>query len=423
MFKKENDLTKFFFDENDKLYVNMTEDINQSHDKMRLEGRELDNFVKDSQSQLEEPKSADMPREFLYETLKKVRNQNREEKERRKKETKRLKEVQKEREHYFANLEKDFRELQENYEKLLSERKENRLNLKEEPKGCTESSEDYVHLLQKRLQHNEIETTRIRYLLKEREDTIEKLRIEKDDLQTRLSSVAGEKLVKGNPSITDLGDPNRPIKIGEKYGELYDNEWTDAMECINDIKPFYRDSVHPNFEEILVLHLCRLLKSCYLECVLLAEEQMDKIGKTIAETLCLNISSREDICDLSLCKDVAIQRRLRQDYFANYLFKNQIIGKTAMNAWDYAYKSADVIELLMKTPFFEKCINLCWCMVIQDPIMYLDEDITQGTSIDKNTYKEFVKSGNKVNYVVWPALFLHKDGPLLYKGIVQAYWQ
>lgn len=94
-----------------------------------------------------------------------------------------------------------------------------------------------------------------------------------------------------------------------------------------------------------------------------------------------------------------------------------------MNAWDYAYKSADVIELLMKTQFFEKCIKLCWCMVIQDPIMYLDEDIKPGTSIDKNTYKEFVKSGNKVKYVVWPALFLHQDGPLLYKGIVQAYWQ
>ncbi|VDI02338.1 Hypothetical predicted protein [Mytilus galloprovincialis] len=312
---------------------------------MSLQGRKIDNSVKDSQSQWEEPKSADMPREqFLYETLKKVRVQHREEKERLKK---RLKEVHKERENDFANLKKDFRELQEKYEKLLSERKENRLNMKEEAKGCTESSQDYVNLLQKRLQHNEVETTQIRYLLKEREDTIAQLKTEKDDLQTRLSSVAGEKLVKGNPSITDLGDPNRPMKIGEKYGELYDNEWTDAMECTNDIKPFYSDSVHPDFEEILVLHLCRLLKSCYHECLVLADEQIDKIGKTLAETFCLNIN----------------------------------------------------------------------------PVMYLDEDIKPGTSIDKNTYKEFVKSGNKVKYVVWPALFLHQDGPMLYKGIVQAYWQ
>lgn len=402
----------------------MTEEINKSHEKIWLQGRKIDYSAKDSQSQLQESISAELPREqFLYETLKKARKQHSEEKEKLNEESKRLKEVQNERENDFAKLEKDFRELRENYEKLLSERKENRYNLKEEAKGCTVSSEGYVNLLQKRLQHNEVETTRIHYLLKEKEDIIAKLRIEKDDLQTRLSSIAGEKLVKGNPSITDLGNPNRPMKIGEKYGELYDNEWTDSMECINDIKSFYCDSEHLDFEEILVLHLCRLLKICYHECLALADEQIDKIGKTLAETLCLNVSSREDICNLSLCKDVATERRLRHDHFANYLFKNQIIGKTAVNAWDYAYKSADVIELLMKTPFFEKCINLCWCMVIQDPIMYLDEDIKQGTPIDKNTYKEFVKSGNKVKYVVWPALFLHKDGPLLYKGIVQAFWQ
>ena len=34
----------------------------------------------------------------------------------------------------------------------------------------------------------------------------------------------------GNPAIADLGDPNRPTQLGEKFSELYDNEWTDAME-------------------------------------------------------------------------------------------------------------------------------------------------------------------------------------------------
>jgi hypothetical protein len=29
--------------------------------------------------------------------------------------------------------------------------------------------------------------------------------------------------------------------------------------------------------------------------------------------------------------------------------------------------------------------------------------------------------GDKVKYVVWPALFLHEGGPLLYKGVVQPY--
>lgn len=81
------------------------------------------------------------------------------------------------------------------------------------------------------------------------------------------------------------------------------------------------------------------------------------------------------------------------------------------------------MQILMESTFFEKCVYLCWCMAIQDPVMYLDDDPIPCTPIDKNTYKEFVKSGDSVAYVVWPALFLHKGGPLLYKGVVQAYWK
>jgi hypothetical protein len=47
----------------------------------------------------------------------------------------------------------------------------------------------------------------------------------------RLNSLAGDKLTKGTAAITEIGDPNRPMKIAEKYGELYDNEWTDAIDC------------------------------------------------------------------------------------------------------------------------------------------------------------------------------------------------
>lgn len=45
-----------------------------------------------------------------------------------------------------------------------------------------------------------------------------------------MSKVAGERLVENNPAITDLSDQNRPTKLGEIYSELYDNEWTDALE-------------------------------------------------------------------------------------------------------------------------------------------------------------------------------------------------
>jgi len=38
------------------------------------------------------------------------------------------------------------------------------------------------------------------------------------------------KMKESNPTISDLSDPNRTTKLAERYGELYDNEWTDAVE-------------------------------------------------------------------------------------------------------------------------------------------------------------------------------------------------
>ena len=75
--------------------------------------------------------------------------------------------------------------------------------------------------------------------------------------------MAGDKLTKGNPAITDLGDPNRPMKISEKYGGLYDNEWTDAMGYSDDaMRKRFPEVDNPPFDEILVFHLHRLVMVC-----------------------------------------------------------------------------------------------------------------------------------------------------------------
>ena len=46
--------------------------------------------------------------------------------------------------------------------------------------------------------------------------------------------MAGAKLTYGNPNIADLSDSRRPTKLAEEFSELYDNEWTDAFEALDD---------------------------------------------------------------------------------------------------------------------------------------------------------------------------------------------
>lgn len=100
-----------------------------------------------------------------------------------------------------------------------------------------------------------------------------------------------------------------------------------------------------------------------------------------------------------------------------------MLCKNTITDWDYINKNEQVMKILKTSTFFEKCVYLCWLMVIQDPIMYLDDDPVSYAQIDKNAYEEFGKSGDSVAYVIWPALFLHKGGPLLFKGVLQAYWK
>ena len=53
-------------------------------------------------------------------------------------------------------------------------------------------------------------------------------------LYFRLSKLMGQKLTDANPNIADLSDLNRPTKLAERFIELYDNQWTDAFEEIDN---------------------------------------------------------------------------------------------------------------------------------------------------------------------------------------------
>ncbi|VDI00290.1 Hypothetical predicted protein [Mytilus galloprovincialis] len=65
-------------------------------------------------------------------------------------------------------------------------------------------------------------------------DLLEK---EKQSYLNRLSSFAGAMLSDDNPNITDLNDPKRPTKLAEQLGSIYDNDWTDAMEMLEQSLP------------------------------------------------------------------------------------------------------------------------------------------------------------------------------------------
>lgn len=56
-----------------------------------------------------------------------------------------------------------------------------------------------------------------------------------------MSKVAGEKLTENHPMTVDFSDTNRPTNLADRFSELYDNEWTKALDDLNKVKEEHED--------------------------------------------------------------------------------------------------------------------------------------------------------------------------------------
>ena len=68
--------------------------------------------------------------------------------------------------------------------------------------------------------------------------------------------------------------------------------------------------------------------------------------------------------------------------------------------------------------FLEKALFLIWVMKMQDPAMEFVWS-KSGDKFDKTMYTHYTKRGDTVTQCIWPAVVLHKSGPLMSKGVVQ----
>lgn len=71
------------------------------------------------------------------------------------------------------------------------------------------------------------------------------------------------------------------------------------------------------------------------------------------------------------------------------------------------------------THFAERCVELCWFMQLTQPPINLSARIPDDGMMNTDIFKAYMKSGTKVEYIVWPIMYLHENGPLLTKGIAQ----
>ncbi|CAC5390527.1 unnamed protein product [Mytilus coruscus] len=241
----------------------------------------------------------------------------------------------------------------------------------------------------------------------EKEKTI--LQNEKDDALSRLSKLAGQKLTDGNPTITDLGNPNRPEKIGERWAALYTDEWTDVYEDL--IEQNKRKS---NNNELPEKQLIKIVDWCYKRCLEIAKEQNNKIHETLWEVvqfihfLGAKTKKLENIKQIqgNIDTEDTMMISAMKDFEKNAKFQLQC-STTLIDAVRKQccedYISSYPESLTSVKHFMMKC--------------------SEFKPIDPNKFNKYNRSGTTVEYVVWPALLLHKDGPVLAKGTVQTNYE
>ncbi|XP_061185064.1 uncharacterized protein LOC133193105 [Saccostrea echinata] len=286
-----------------------------------------------------------------------------------------------------------------------------------------------------------------------------------EELTTRLSQVASQKVATGNPNHTDLSDSNRPTKIGERFSELYDNEWTHLFESLQSE---FED------EKERIIKLCNCVQMAYKFCKEKSAKQLEELQTWTIKIMsyCQNqkevrlritsISRITTYVGLSKSNVTTVYKILINRKISSKLYillpqsiltlKSKLIGLLTSESKDIVEMKKDTLchllelrkqccsmslpnihqmfkesfkfletndEAILKDieAYLKACVEICWFLCIQDPPMVLIIP-EKGETIDKKLFKMYKTSGDTVDICVWPALLLSEDGSVVCKGHV-----
>ena len=230
---------------------------------------------------------------------------------------------------------------------------------------------------------------------------------EKNTLLDALSSIASKRMKKGNAGLTDLSDPDRALKVAEKYSALYDDEWTDALEELQENS----STINPAIDQLKNILLesydiCKKSKSSNLLNSVHHMLEQNRVNPSSIGGFVTEWSEWLDSIEDTNSGTASAPRE--KETKATLVQKLSKKLNTQMNAKPDSKLAS----------YIEKSLEICLGMVNLNPPLVFNFP-EKNSAIDTNSYGVFTNSGTDVDFVVWPALLLHDDGPVLTKGVVQ----
>ncbi|KAK3586891.1 hypothetical protein CHS0354_017688 [Potamilus streckersoni] len=200
-----------------------------------------------------------------------------------------------------------------------------------------------------------------------------------------------------------------PKHLAEQYNEIYEKEWKSA----------YLEATSKNKDEVIV-HLLDILMNAYQEAEACCEKHLEELTQNILK---IDVDVRVDgfsIHDLS-------DNEFGEIHGATMNTVTE--GLRKLRAQHYPTIHADTLEFMVHqesaefaqshdkiTTYAKKCFQMCFWLCIQDPPLHVK--LSKESELDRNCYKHIKRKVRKKEIVVWPPLYLYKDGPLIAKGIL-----
>lgn len=202
--------------------------------------------------------------------------------------------------------------------------------------------------------------------------------------------------MEGSSAISDLSDPIRAQKVSEMFNELYDNQWTEAFEwLVSQAK-----SADDRSDRVVTKRLLDTLMECHKYCSQEAEAQKT----SIITALTFDSGNQVDQATM-LTQDT---RRKLGDFIKS-------VAPELVSFLKRKYPPKD--ENTTLKIYEERCLECCWYACIQTPPLHLCTDFTR---FDNDCHRGYQNPGELVDYVVWPAVYIERNGALLNKAVVEA---
>lgn len=215
------------------------------------------------------------------------------------------------------------------------------------------------------------------------------------------------------------------MKLAEKYGQLYDDEWTNAFEALTD-----SDKKICLQQKDAIDTLLNLLKECLEFCKSVKDSHLDTLANVFlhpvqnsqfaAKEGFQNIQGKKEQPRIT-SKDDKMLRELRRQITVQPAVIEQVKQAflVKVNSLDKEKKSLDKKSIEACAPYLLKCAELCWLIVLHDPPLFVKFDVKQGEKLDPNIFSVYSLSGDTIDFLVWPPLFNGESGGLLGKGTAE----